>query len=109
MFLRRLLGRPIPDIGTASQLGAAFTLAPGQAGDAIFLGANWVVFRVLEHQSANPNDLPTQRQEMTQQMLQGRREMAYEAFRTSLETRLRSEGRLEFNDDNVRRLMNSSL
>ncbi len=99
----------IPDVGSASQLGAAFALAPGQVGDAIFLGANWVVYRVLEHQPANPADLATQRQEITQQMLQSRREMAYEAFRTSLETRLRSEGILEYNEENMRRLMNSSM
>ena len=99
----------IPDVGSASQLGAAFTLAPGQAGDAVFLGANWVIFRVTEQQAANLDDLPTQRQEITQQMLQSRREMAYEAFRKSLETRLRNEGKLEFNDENLRRLVNSSL
>jgi len=99
----------IPDVGSASQLGAAFTLAPGQAGDAVFLGANWVVYRVTERQEANPGDLPTQRQEITQQMLQSRRELAYEAFRTSLETRLRNEGKVEYNDENLRRLMNASL
>jgi peptidyl-prolyl cis-trans isomerase D len=99
----------IPDAGSASQLGPAFALAPGQAGDAVFLGANWVVFRVLERQEANPADLPNQRQEITQQMLQSRRGMAYEAFRTSLETRLRSEGKLEYNEENLRRLMNTSL
>jgi peptidyl-prolyl cis-trans isomerase D len=99
----------IPDVGSASQLGPAFTLAPGQAGDAVFLGANWVVFRVLERQAANPDDLSTQRQEINQQMLQSRREMAYEAFRTSLETRLRNEGRLEYNEANMRRLMNPTL
>jgi peptidyl-prolyl cis-trans isomerase D len=99
----------IPDIGSASQVGPAFGLAPGQAGDALFLGANWVVFRVLERQAANPEDLPNQRQEITQQLLQSRREMAYEAFRTSLETRLRSEGKLQYNEENMRRLMNSAL
>jgi peptidyl-prolyl cis-trans isomerase D len=99
----------VPDLGSASQLGSAFTLAPGQTGDAVFLGANWVVFRVLERQESNPNDLSTQRQEITQQMLQGRREMAFEAFRSSLEARLRQEGKLEFNDENLRRLMNSSM
>ena len=102
-------GASILDIGGASQVGAAFTLAPGQAGDPVFLGANWVVFRVLEHQPSNPNDLPGQRQEISQQLLQERRGMAYEAFRASLEARLRQEGKLEFNDVNLRRLMSPSL
>jgi hypothetical protein len=99
----------IPDIGSASQLAAAFSAAPGQSGDAVFLGANWAVFRVLEHQPANPADLVTQRQEISDQLLQSKREMAYEAFKSSLEARLRSEGKVVFNDDNLRRLMNSSF
>ena len=102
-------GASIPDVGSVSQVGSAFTLAPGQAGDPVFLGANWVVFRMLEHQPANPGDLPGQRQEISQQLLQERRGMAYEAFRASLEARLRQEGKLEFNDVNLQRLMNSSL
>jgi len=77
--------------------------------DPVFLGANWVVFRVLERQDANPSDLPAQRQEITQQMIQSRRQVAYEAFRTSLENRLKAEGRLEYNEANLRRLTNSRL
>jgi hypothetical protein len=96
-------------VGSASQLGAAFTLPAGQTGEPVFLGANWVIFRVLEHQTPNMADLQTQRKEITDQMLQTRRQMAYEAFRTSLENRLKAEGKLEYNDENLRRLTNSSL
>jgi peptidyl-prolyl cis-trans isomerase D len=102
-------GTAITDIGAASQLGAAFTLPVGQTGDPVFLGANWVVFRVLEHQAPNMADLPNQRKEITDQMLQTRRQMAYEAFRAALENRLKSEGKLEYNDVNLRRLTSSTL
>jgi peptidyl-prolyl cis-trans isomerase D len=102
-------GTAIADVGSASQLGAAFTLPAGQTGDPVFLGANWVIFRVLEHQAPNMADLPNQTKDITQQMLQTRRQMAYEAFRTSLEKRLTSEGKLEYNNDNLRRLTNSTL
>lgn len=102
-------GAAIADVGSASQLGAAFTLPAGQTGDPIFLGANWVVFRVIEHQAPNAADLPAQRKDITDQLLQTRRQMAYDAFRTSLEDRLKSEGKLEYNADNLRRLTNSSL
>jgi len=102
-------GTAIPDVGTASQADIAFTLPIGQTGDPVLLGTNWLVFRVLEHQAANPDDLSKQRQDITQQMLQTRREMAYDAFRTSLENRLRSEGKLTYNDENMRRLASSSL
>jgi peptidyl-prolyl cis-trans isomerase D len=99
----------ITDVGSASQIGAAFSVPAGQGGDPIFLGSNWVVFKVLEHQAANPDDLPKQRQDITQQLLQNRREMAYEAFRTSLENRLKGEGKLVYNDQNLRRLTSSNL
>ena len=102
-------GTAIADVGTASQLGAAFSLPAGQTADPVFLGANWVIFRVLEHQAPNMADLPNQSKDITQQMLQTRRQMAYEAFRTSLENRLKNEGKLEYNDANMRRLTNSAL
>jgi peptidyl-prolyl cis-trans isomerase D len=99
----------IADVGSASLLGAAFTLPVGQTGDPVFLGANWVIFRVLEHQAPNEADLPNQRKDITDQMLQTRRQMAYEAFRTALESRLKSNGQLVYNDENMRRLANSNL
>jgi peptidyl-prolyl cis-trans isomerase D len=99
----------IPDIGTASQVPAAFTLPVGQTGDPLLLGTNWVIFRALEHQAANTDDLSKQRQDITQQMLQTRRQMAYEAFRSSLENRLKTERKLTYNDENMRRLASSTL
>jgi hypothetical protein len=102
-------GSSITDVGSASQIGAAFTLPVGETADPVFLGANWVVFRVIEHQDANPSDLPTQRKEITDQMLQARRQMAYDAFRTSLENRLKSEGKLQYNAENLKRLTSSNL
>jgi peptidyl-prolyl cis-trans isomerase D len=99
----------LTDIGSASQLTGAFTLPVGQTADPVFLGANWVVFRVQERQEPNVADLPNQWQEITDQMLLSRRQVAYEAFQTSLENRLKSEGKLVYNDDNLRRLTNSTL
>jgi peptidyl-prolyl cis-trans isomerase D len=102
-------GSAIADVGSASQLGAAFTIPPGQTADPVFLGANWVIFRVLDHQAPNMADLPKQRKDVTDQMLQTRRQLAYDAFRTSLENRLKSEGKLQYNSENMRRLTSSSL
>jgi peptidyl-prolyl cis-trans isomerase D len=102
-------GTALTDVGTASQLKAAFTLPVGETADPVFLGANWVVFRVLEHEAPNEADLPKQRKDITDQMLQARRQVAYEAFRTSLENRLKSEGELTYNEVNMRQLTSPSL
>jgi len=41
---------------------------------------------------------------MEQAVLQGKRSLAYEAFRASLEKEMRSKGKLEINEQNLRRL-----
>jgi len=94
----------VPDIGSASAIPAAFTLPVGQAGDAVFLGSNWVVFRVTDHQQPSPDDLAKQTVEISLNLLDGKRGMAFEAFHTALEARLRQEGKLTFNQENMKRI-----
>ena len=94
----------VNDLGGAAQLGPAFGMAPGQTSDAVSLGANWAVYRVLEKQPANPADLAKQQQEVQQQLLDARRTMAFEAFRTALDTRMRQEGKLKLNAENLKRI-----
>ena len=94
----------VADLGGASQLGSAFSLAAGQTSDAVSLGANWAVYRVLEKQPANPADLAKQPQDIQQQLLDARRTMAFEAFRTALDKRMRQGGKLKLNVENLKRL-----
>ena len=47
----------IPDLGSAKQFSAAFALPVGQAGDPVFLGTNWVVYRVAQHDPAQSRRL----------------------------------------------------
>jgi hypothetical protein len=98
----------ITDVGTAAQLSAAFTLPVGQTGDALFLGANWVVYHVLDHQQPNPDDLVKQKQEIAQQLLDARREMAFEAFRAALDNRMKQDGTLRINAENLKRITTSA-
>lgn len=94
----------VNDLGGASQLGPAFDLAAGQTSDPVSIGANWAVYRVLERQPANPADLTKQQQQIQQELLEGRRTMAFEAFRTALDTRIRQQGKLKINAENLKRL-----
>jgi len=98
----------VTDLGGAAQIGPAFGMSVGQTTDAVSLGANWAVYRVLEKQPANPADLEKQKQDIQQQTLDGRRTMAFEAFRTALDTRLRQEGKLKLNAENLKRITTSS-
>ena len=98
----------VPDLGGAAQLAPAFNLSAGQTSDAVSLGANWAVYRMLERQPANPADLAKQQQDIQQQLLDARRTMAFEAFRSSLDTRMKQQGKLKVNADNLKRIATPS-
>jgi peptidyl-prolyl cis-trans isomerase D len=98
----------VNDLGGAAQLGPAFTLAAGKASDAVSLGANWAVYRVLNSQPAVSTDLAKQQQDIQQQLLDSRRTMAFEAFRTALDNRMKQQGKLKINADNLKRITSPS-
>jgi len=85
----------IPGAASGKQLGAAFSLNAGGVGAPLNLGQNWLIYRVAEKQEPNPADFEKQKRELTETVLQSKRNLAYEAFRTSLETRLKQEGKLK--------------
>lgn len=96
----------IPDVGSAKQFPAAFTLPVGQTGDPIPLGQNWAVYRVAQHDPVNQDDFDKQKAKIQEQVLQRKRQTAYELFRTALKTRLQQEGQLHYNAENLKRLTN---
>jgi peptidyl-prolyl cis-trans isomerase D len=97
----------VPDIGNASALAQAFTLAPGQAGPATTLGSGWVVYRVLSREGVRPEELAQQMRSVQEAVLQRKREIAYAAFRDALQERMIREGVLRYNEENRKRLMAS--
>jgi peptidyl-prolyl cis-trans isomerase D len=98
----------VSDLGGAAQLGPAFSLSAGQTSDAVSLGANWAVYKVLDRQDANPADMAKQQQDVQQQLLDARRTMAFEAFRKSLDNSMRQGGKLKMNAENLRRITTPS-
>jgi parvulin-like peptidyl-prolyl isomerase len=98
----------VNDLGGAAQLGPAFKLAAGQTSDAVSLGANWAVYRVLNSQPAVSADLTKQQQDIQQQLLDSRRTMAFEAFRTALDNRMKQQGKLKINAENLKRITSPS-
>ncbi len=98
----------IPDVGSAKQFAAAFTLPVGQASDPVSLGQNWTVYRVAQHDAVNQDDFDKQKTKVQEQVLQRKRQAAYELFRTALKSRLQQEGQLHFNADNLKRLTSPS-
>ncbi len=91
----------ISGAASGKQLSAAFQMKPGDVGAPLNLGASWLVYRVDEKQEPNPADFDKQKKDLSDQVLQTKRSMAFEAFRTALEARLVQEGKL--------RVMNEKL
>jgi peptidyl-prolyl cis-trans isomerase D len=95
----------IPDLGSAKQFPTAFSLPVGQTGDPIPLGQNWTVYRVAQHDPVNQADFEKQKAKIEEQVLQRKRQTAYDLFRTALKARLQQEGQLHFNAENLKRLI----
>jgi peptidyl-prolyl cis-trans isomerase D len=85
----------IPNVASGKQLSAAFQLKPGDVGTPLNLGVNWVVYQVVDKQEPKPEDFNKQKKEITDAVLQNKRSVAFEAFRTALEERLKKEGKLQ--------------
>jgi peptidyl-prolyl cis-trans isomerase D len=97
----------VADIGSASQLESAFSMGVGQVAAPKQVGGNWLVYRIVAHESANMDDLAKQQQDIQQQLLQDKQNAAFEAFHTALEDRLKKEGKLTINAEAVQRLTRS--
>jgi len=98
----------VPDIGDAKILSDAFNMPDGRVSDAIQVAGNWLVFRVVSHQPANPADLASQAASIQTQLLQTKQNAAFEAFHKALVDRLTKEGKISVNQEVVRRLTKSA-
>jgi peptidyl-prolyl cis-trans isomerase D len=93
----------VADVGNAKQLSAAFSLSVNQAGDPLAIGPNWLVYRVAQHDALNQDDFEKQKKTIETQVLQQKRQAAFELFRSELQARLRQEGKLQVNEQNMKR------
>ncbi|HUC55661.1 MAG TPA: peptidylprolyl isomerase [Candidatus Cybelea sp.] len=85
----------IPGAASGKVLGAAFNLKAGDVGAPLSLGQNWLVYRVAEKTEANLADFDKQKTQLTKELLDSKRNLAFEAFRTALDKRLKLEGKLK--------------
>jgi peptidyl-prolyl cis-trans isomerase D len=95
-------GGSISNVASGKQLAAAFQLKAGDVGSPLNLGTNWLVYKVVDKQEPNPADFEKQKKEITDAVLQNKRSLAFDAFRTALEERLKKEGKLQIMPDKLR-------
>jgi len=95
----------VEGLGSGSQLSAAFTRAPGETSDVVSLGGNRVVFRVAARTPAAEVDLPGQQDQIAEELLERKRNLAWEIYRQSLKQQLVSSGELKLNDAAMKKFL----
>lgn len=94
----------ISGVASGKQLAAAFQSKVGDVPAPLSLGSNWLVYRVADKQAPNPADFDKQKKEITDAVLESKRQLAFEAFRTALEERLKKDGKLQLMPEKLRAL-----
>ena len=74
----------------------------GDVAPAKNVGSNWLVYRVTEKTEPNPTDFENQKKALTDAVLQDKRSLAFQAFRTALDDRLKKEGKLKIMQDKMK-------
>jgi hypothetical protein len=97
----------VEGLGSGSQLSAAFDLPVGQTSDAVPVGANTTVFRVLSRTPPNEADFPSQRDQIAEELMARKRTLTWEIYRQSLKQRLLSSGQLKMNDAGMKQFLAS--
>jgi peptidyl-prolyl cis-trans isomerase D len=92
----------IAGVGSGKQLASAFALSPGEVAAPLTIGQNWVVFELVSKTPANPADFEKDKKTITDTLLQQKRSLAFEAFRTALDERLKAEGKLKLMPEKLR-------
>lgn len=85
----------IPGGASGRQLNAAFNLKTGDLAEPLSLGQNWFVYRIAEKTEANPADFEKDKKQLTEELLNSKRSLAFEAFQKALDSRLKQEGKLK--------------
>lgn len=98
----------VGDIGSATELEAAFNMNQGQTGGPVLLNGNWVVYQVKSKQGASPEDFVKAKDGLEKQILEEKQQTAFEAFHDALQKRYEQEGKLAFNPANLKLLMNQT-
>jgi len=90
------------------KLAAAFTLPVGQTAAPLSQGANWLIYRPVERQEPNPDDLAKQKADIERQLVFSKQQIAFDAFQESLKQRMIRDGKLKINETVLRRLQAAS-
>ena len=76
-------------------------MKPGDTAPPMALGQNWMVYRIVTKEEPNPADFDKQKKALSEQLLQTKRNVGFEAFKTALEARLKQEGKVKITPEKL--------
>jgi peptidyl-prolyl cis-trans isomerase D len=96
----------VPDIGSMSgQAAVAFTMKPGEISGPINSGANAVVLKVLENQQPSEAEFAAKRDQIRDQLLQGKQQERFGLFVSSLVDEMTRSGKIKRNEEEIKGLI----
>ncbi len=95
----------VPDIGSMSgQASVAFTLKPGEISGPINTGGNAAVLSVIEDQKPSDAEFAAKRDQIRDQLVQGKQQELFGLFITSLRDQMEKSGKIKINQDEMKAL-----
>lgn len=89
----------VGDLVTGAEVSGAFELSPGQVSGVTPAGSNNVVFRVASRTPADEAGFAAAQNQLREQLLDQKRNLAFEIYRQSLKQELLRSGALKMNAD----------
>ncbi|MGH9430718.1 MAG: peptidylprolyl isomerase [Terriglobia bacterium] len=97
----------VSDAIPGSLVASAFDLKPGATGAPVAQGDKRIVFQVVSHTPANEADFAAQKDQISEELLEQKRTLAFEVYRQSLKEALLRSGKLQINQDALKQFISS--
>ncbi|MGH9453773.1 MAG: peptidyl-prolyl cis-trans isomerase, partial [Terriglobia bacterium] len=97
----------VSDSIPGSRVASAFNLKPGQTAAPVAQDDKTIVFQVLSHTPANQSDFAAQKDQISEELLEQKRTLAFEVYRQSLKQALLTSGKLQINQDALKQFISS--
>src|SRR5579862_8704900 len=95
----------VPDIGSMSgQAAVAFNMKPGDISSPINSGSNGVVISMLDVQAPSEADFAAKRDQIRDQLLQGKEQQLFELFMAGLRDQMEKAGKIKINQEELKTL-----
>jgi peptidyl-prolyl cis-trans isomerase D len=99
----------VPDVGSMSGPAAvAFSMKPGEISSPINGGSTAAVLQLLENQKPDDSEFAAKRDQIRDQLLQGKQQELFGLFVSNLRDQMEKSGKIKINQDEMKQLARTS-